>query len=115
MLMQAFQSTQENSHWSSAEVGIPKRNHVHNAILPVVQGDTGFSKNAHGGFPEHTGERPPVEGQAGKSKSEHVHDASWLVAQGTAFKDLDESAFEGTPEHTGRGPLLVQVQGADRE
>ena len=32
-----------------------------------------------------------------------------------SLKDFDQSAFEGTGEHTGRGPLLVQVQGADRE
>ena len=32
-----------------------------------------------------------------------------------SLKDFDQSEFEGTGEHTGRAPLLVQVQGADRE
>ena len=37
-----------------------------------------------------------LRSRLGIAKSEHVQDASWLVAQGKPFKDLDESAFEGT-------------------
>ena len=69
----------------------------------------------HGGFPEHTGERPLVEGHGRHSDSKHVHGKSWLVVQGMALNNFDQSAFEGTGEHTGRGPVLVHVQGADRE
>ena len=61
----------------------------------------------HGGFPEQL--------QGGHSESKYVHGKSWLVVPGKALKDFDQSAFEGTCEHTGRGLVLVQVQGADRE
>ena len=44
-----------------------------------------FQKSVHGGFPEHTGERPLVEGHGGHSDSKHVHGKSWLVVQGKAL------------------------------